>query len=67
MLDIVPDEERLIIQVKINPKDIDVVHEGLPAIVHFPAFKQRNMARIEGRVTGVAADATLGEPDVDRT
>lgn len=58
ILDVVPKDERLVIRAQVPPQDIDVVHPGLTATVHFPAFKQRNLARMEGKVTRVAADVT---------
>ncbi|MGF7162339.1 HlyD family type I secretion membrane fusion protein [Rhodoligotrophos appendicifer] len=58
ILDIVPDFEKLIIDVRIAPIDIDVVRVGQEALVHFTAFKQRSMPRIKGRVIYVAPDAT---------
>jgi multidrug efflux pump subunit AcrA (membrane-fusion protein) len=38
--------------------DIDVLRPGLPARVLLPAFQQRNLPQIMGRVRQVAADAT---------
>ncbi len=56
ILDIVPMEERLLIEARVSPMDIDVVHVGLVAQVHLSAFAQRNMSRIEGVVRHVSAD-----------
>jgi HlyD family type I secretion membrane fusion protein len=57
VLDIVPSEDELIIEVKIRPKDIDDVHAGLSAYVMFPAFARRTTPRIDGRVEQVSADS----------
>ena len=57
ILDIVPTEEDLIIDARVSPTDIDVVHEGLEAQVHLLAFAQRNLPRISGLVRTVSADA----------
>ena len=56
VMDLVPAEDRLVAEVQIQPTDIDVVHPGLPAEVRLPAFRQRLMPALHGRVTFVAAD-----------
>ena len=61
ILEIVPKNERLVIDVQVQPNDIDVVREGQPALVHFTAYHQRNMPRIDGTVVYVAADSTQDE------
>jgi HlyD family secretion protein/epimerase transport system membrane fusion protein len=58
VLEIVPDKEELLIDARVSPTDIDVVRAGLPARVVLPAFKQRNLPQIKGRVRQVAADAS---------
>jgi HlyD family secretion protein len=58
VLDIVPDDEELLIDARLSPMDIDVVRAGLPARVVLPAFQQRDLPQIAGRVRQVAADAT---------
>jgi HlyD family secretion protein len=62
ILDLVPADDELLIDAKVAPTDIDVVHPGLPAQVHFLAYRQRAMLRIEGRVRQVSADS-LTDPD----
>ena len=56
LLDIVPTNDRLIIEARIDPKDIDVVHPGLKAQVRLTAFNRRRFAALEGRVLTVSAD-----------
>lgn len=53
IVDIVPDEERLLIEARVSPTDIDVVHPGLAAQVHLTA---RAVPRIDGVVKSVSAD-----------
>jgi multidrug efflux pump subunit AcrA (membrane-fusion protein) len=57
ILDLVPARDKLVLEVKIQPIDIDVVRSGLPATVRFVAYKQRNTPVVDGRVTRVSADA----------
>ena len=61
LLDIVPRDDRLIVEARVDPADIDVVHVGLEAEVRLTAFKQRNLAPLEGRVTKVSADSLTDE------
>jgi HlyD family type I secretion membrane fusion protein len=61
VLEIVPDNEELLIDARLSPMDIDVVRAGLPARVVLPAFQQRHLPQIEGRVRQVSPDA-LADP-----
>jgi HlyD family secretion protein len=56
ILDVVPLEEKLLIDARVAPTDIDVVRVGLPAQVHLSAFANRGLPRIEGVVRSVSAD-----------
>ncbi len=56
LLDIVPDQDRLIIDVRVDPRDIDTVYEGMPARVRLTAFNARTTPLLEGMVTSVSAD-----------
>lgn len=66
ILDIVPTEERLIIEARLSPRDIDDVHAGLEAYVIFPSFPQRRLHRITGRVIQVSADAITDDKSGER-
>jgi HlyD family type I secretion membrane fusion protein len=57
IMDIVPQSDRLVLEVQIRPVDIDVVEPGLPARVIFSAYKSRRMPMLTGKVTQVSADA----------
>jgi HlyD family type I secretion membrane fusion protein len=57
ILDIVPADEALVIEAKVKPTDIDMVHNGLPAQVRLTAFKQRTTPVLVGEVEHVAADS----------
>jgi len=61
VLDLVPSHDKLVFEVKIRPLDIDVVRPGLPATIHFVAYKQRTTPVVEGKVTRVSADAVTEE------
>ncbi|MFG1296510.1 HlyD family type I secretion periplasmic adaptor subunit [Xanthobacter variabilis] len=61
ILDIVPDDEPLLIEARVSPVDIDVVHQGLPAQVHLTAFSKRALPRIDGTVKSVSADRLVDQ------
>jgi HlyD family type I secretion membrane fusion protein len=61
VLDIVPLDERMVAEVQVGPGDIDVVHVGLTAEVRLPAFKQRLVPFVSGKVSFVSADAVTEE------
>ena len=61
LLDIVPGEDLLIIEARIDPKDIDVVRAGIDAQVRFTAFNQRHRAPAAARLTSISADLLTDE------
>ncbi len=56
LLDVVPDSEKLVIEARVTPTDIDIVHAGLEAQVRLSAFNQRITPTVDGTVTWVSAD-----------
>ena len=61
VMDLVPDHDRLVAEVNVQPGDIDVVYPGLRSELRLPAFKQRLVPYLHGEVTWVAADVTVNE------
>ncbi len=61
ILDIVPGNERLIVEAKLSPQDVDQLQVGQKAEVRFTAFKQRDMPKIEGRLATLSADRMVEE------
>lgn len=56
ILDIVPSEEKLVIDARISPTDVDVVRKGLEAKVQLSAISSRSPPRIRGVVQSISAD-----------
>jgi len=56
ILDIVPRDERLVVEARIRPEDIDRVHRGMAAEVRFTAFNQRTTPVFPAEVLRVSAD-----------
>ena len=59
ILDIVPTDETLVIDARISPSDIDVVHSGLGALVQLTSFSTRSLPRISGIVRSISADRLI--------
>jgi HlyD family secretion protein len=55
---IVPDGDRLIVEVRIAPHEIDRVHYGQTAMLRFTAFDLRTTPELTGEVALVSADVT---------
>lgn len=56
LLEIVPDHEALVINARVSPLDIDVVHVGMQAQVRFSSFHSVSLPIIMGRVITVSHD-----------
>ncbi|PYG53689.1 HlyD family type I secretion periplasmic adaptor subunit [Rhizobium sp. UGM030330-04] len=56
VMQIVPVNDRLVVETKIQPADIDQMHAGQQATLRFSAFNQRTTPEIGGQVKTVAAD-----------
>lgn len=61
LMDIIPQNERLVIEAQVQPADIDVVTTGLETQIVFSAYKTRSMPRLTGEVTRVSADVLTTE------
>ncbi|EIM30501.1 type I secretion membrane fusion protein, HlyD family [Microvirga lotononidis] len=61
IMDVVPSDDLLLIDARISPNDIDVVHTGLRAQVHLLAYSNRTTPRISGSVRSVSADRLVDE------
>jgi HlyD family secretion protein len=58
---VVPDSDRLTIEAKVNPQDIDKVQLGQSATLRFSAFNFRTTPEIFGTVSQVSADITTDQ------
>jgi len=54
---IVPESDRLIVEAKVAPQDIDQIHVGQSAVLRFLAFNQQITPEIGGTVSRISADA----------
>jgi adhesin transport system membrane fusion protein len=58
LIEIVPTQEKLLIEAKIKPKDIAFLHPGLPAIVKVTAYDFAKYGGLVGKVEHISADTT---------
>ena len=57
----VPVDDRMIVELKVAPRDIAQVRSGLEALVKFDAYDYTVFGAVEGRVTLVGADSQRDE------
>ncbi len=61
LLDIVPQQEKLIVEAQISPIDIDRIHIGQKTEIRFSAFKSAKTLKIDGKLITVSADRLTDE------
>ncbi|MGD9922281.1 MAG: HlyD family type I secretion periplasmic adaptor subunit [Pseudorhodoplanes sp.] len=58
---IVPDSDKLVIEAKIAPQDIDQIFKGQPAMIRFGAFDHRSTPELQANVIGISANVTQSQ------
>jgi HlyD family secretion protein len=58
---IVPESDNLLVEVKVDPKDIDQLQFGQPVLLRFSAFNSRTTPELSGTVVRIAADTTTDQ------
>ncbi len=58
---IVPQDDRLLVEAKISPSDIDQVRKGMQARLRFSAFSQQTTPQITGEVINLSPDLSRDE------
>ena len=58
---IVPKTDKLMVEAKVNPRDIDQVQVGQDTMLRFPEFNTRTTPEIKGSVVQVSADTTTDQ------
>lgn len=56
LMTIIPKDDKLIVEARVSPQDIDMVHVGLTAQVRLTAFKSRYLRPAEGKVVTISGD-----------
>jgi HlyD family secretion protein len=58
---IVPQADKLIVEAKVAPQDIDQLRIGQTAVLRFSAFNQRTTPEIKGTLSRISADAVTDQ------
>ena len=58
---IVPEADSLLVEAKVEPKDIDHVQIGQPVVLRFSAFNTRTTPELNGTVVRVGADTSTDQ------
>jgi HlyD family secretion protein len=58
---IVPETDQLMVEVKVDPKDIDDIEMGQLVLLRFSSFNMRTTPEINGNVVRIAADTTTDQ------
>ena len=61
ILDIVPEEDELIVEARLQTQDIDKISMNQTAVVRMSAFSSRTTPELNGLVSGVSADSFIDE------
>jgi HlyD family secretion protein/epimerase transport system membrane fusion protein len=61
IMSIVPENDEMIIEARLQPRDVKAVHSGLEAKVRFTAYSSRNVPNVPGTVRTVSADRLIDE------
>ena len=56
IMDIVPEDERLVLEAQIPPQIVDRIHTGMPADIRFQGFSDLPHLVIEGKLVSISAD-----------
>jgi len=62
ILDVVPEHEKLVVEARIHPQDIDHVHKDAPAEVRLSAFDARTVPLLPAKILFISADRVT-QPD----
>ncbi|MBD1545727.1 HlyD family type I secretion periplasmic adaptor subunit [Roseibium aggregatum] len=61
LMSIVPRADRLVIEAKVKPVDIDELTPGQEATVRFPSFDRRTTPELKAKLLSVSADLTMDQ------
>ena len=66
LMDVVPASAALVLEAMVSPEDADDLRVGQETEVRFPAFHERNLPILKGKVTKISADSFLDEKSGQR-
>lgn len=66
LLDVVPDNERVIVDARVSPNDIDIVRRGSTAKIALTAYKAKKVPKLDGVVISLSGDALTDQARGER-
>ena len=64
---IVPESDKLIVEAKMQPQDVDQLYVGQSATLRFSAFNQRTTPELNGVLSMVSPDVTVDQKKPDQS
>ncbi len=61
IVDLVPDDDSMIVEARVPPRNIDSLYVGLPVRVRLTAYNQRTLPPLDGELQYVSADQQIDE------
>lgn len=61
LMEIVPNDDKLVVHVQFSPNDLETVHAGMQAEIKFPTFHSRRIPTILGNLETVSRDRLIDE------
>ena len=61
IMTIVPQNDKLIIEAKVRPQDIDSIHNEMQARIALTAYKDKKVPKLQGKVINISADILSDE------
>ena len=61
LMDLLPEDDRLIVRARVHPRDMDAVFPGMPARIMLTAFNARTAPSIKGTLRTVSADRLVDD------
>lgn len=61
LMEIVPNDDKLVVHVQFSPNDLETVHAGMPAEIKFPTFHSRRIPVILGNLETISRDRLIDE------
>ncbi len=65
LLDIVPIDERMLVEARVDPSDIDQITQGMKAQIRLTALNMRSIKPINGEILTISADRIIDEQTGD--
>lgn len=66
ILEVVPNDDRLIIEAKLNPNDIELIKPGTKTKVQLTAYKEKKVPKLDGEVISISADIMTDQMTAER-